>query len=216
MTELYDGLIADLFQNTFKRNAEAQAISYAILQEKHRIMDEARRTRTMAEIDELPDAILDVLAVELRTPAYSEDLPIEIKRTMIKGTLSFFQKLGTPSAVNWVIRSIFGAGCISEWFTYGGDPYHFRVTGLSIEMARTGYAAFIRLLELVKRKSAVLDAVVMTSEHEQQLFAGVGVAVCKCVTVRCEHPAHSAIYLVDENGDTLADENGQRYIDEEE
>ena len=116
MTKLYDGLIADLLQNNGKHNPEARAISYAVLQEKRRAIDKVQQTRTMAMIDELPEIILDVLAVELRTPAYSESYAIEVKRELIKGTLAFYSKLGTPSAVNWVIRSVFGNGKVEEWF----------------------------------------------------------------------------------------------------
>lgn len=166
MTKLYDGLVADLLQNPGRHNKKARAISYAILQEKRRIMDAAQRTRTMSMIDQLPEIILDVLAVELRTPAYSESLPIEIKRTLIKGTLAFYSKLGTPSAVNWVIRSIFGNGKIEEWFDYGGDPHHFRVdvrndgSFTSLE----GLPDFMRLVEAVKRLSSWLDEIIIETD----------------------------------------------------
>ena len=166
MTKLYDGLVADLFQNPAKYNPEVRAISYAILAEKRRIMDEARQTRTMAMIDELPETVLDVLAVELRTPAYSEDFPIETKRTLIKGTLAFYQKLGTPSAVNWVIRSVFGDGQIEEWFTYDGEAHHFRVrirndgTFRSLDVLEN----FMRLVDAVKRLSSWLDEIIVETD----------------------------------------------------
>ena len=41
----------------------------------------------MAVIDELPERILDVLAVELRTPYYQESMNLETKRNIIKRTL---------------------------------------------------------------------------------------------------------------------------------
>ena len=166
MTKLYDGLVADLLQNPGKYNPKARAISYAILKEKQRIIDEAQQTRTMALIDELPEKILDVLAVELRTPAYSENFPIETKRTLIKGTLAFYSKLGTPSAVNWVIRSIFGNGKIEEWFTYDGDPHHFRVRVQNDGSFRSldALADFLRLVDAVKRLSSWLDEIIVETD----------------------------------------------------
>lgn len=180
MTKLYDGLVADLLQNQGKYNPEARAISYAILQEKRRIMDEAQKTRTMAMIDELPEIILDVLAVELRTPAYSEDFPIEIKRSLIKGTLAFYSKLGTPSAVNWVIRSIFGNGKIEEWFTYNGDPHHFRVTVSNDGSFRSleGLAEFVRLVSAVKRLSSWLDEIIVETDLGDTTIRTGGVMGC--------------------------------------
>lgn len=166
MTKLYDGLAADLLQNPGKHNPEARALSYAILQEKRRIMDAANQTRTMAMIDELPEKILDILAVELRTPAYSESFSIEIKRTLIKGTLAFYSKLGTPEAVDWVVRSIFGNGGIDEWFTYGGEPHHFRVTVRNDGTFNTleGLEDFHRLVNAVKRLSSWLDGITVITD----------------------------------------------------
>lgn len=166
MTKLYDCLAADLLNNGGKYNPEARAVSYAILQEKRRIMDQAQQTRTMAMIDTVPETILDVLAVELRTPAYSEDFPIETKRTLIKGTLTFYKRLGTPAAVNWVIQAIFGNGSIEEWFDYGGEPHHFRVSvsndGTFTSMDSLG--DFLRLVSSVKRLSSWLDAITVETD----------------------------------------------------
>lgn len=182
MTKLYDGLIADLLENPGKYNPKARAISYAILQEKRRIMDEVQRTRTMAMIDELPETILDVLAVELRTPAYSEDFPIEIKRELIKGTLVYYSKLGTPSAVNWVIRSIFGNGYIDEWFNYGGEPHHFNVTVRNDGSFRTlaGLERFLRLVAAVKRLSSWLDKIIVITDMGEDT-THVGGTMCMIV-----------------------------------
>ena len=120
----------------------------------------------MAVIDELPEEILDVLAVELRTPAYDDSYNIEIKRELIRGTLVFYQRLGTPAAVNWVVQTIFGNGHIDEWFNYDGDPHHFRVyvrndgTFRSLE----GLADFLRIIAIVKRLSSWLDTIIVETD----------------------------------------------------
>ena len=92
-----------------------------------RILALVERTRLMAAVDSLEERILDYLAVELRTPAYEDSLPLETKRTLIKGTLPYYASLGTPAAVDWVIKAVFGNGGIDEWFNYGGEPHHFQV-----------------------------------------------------------------------------------------
>lgn len=166
MTKLFDCQVAELLQNAGKQNPEIRALSYAILQEKRRIMEKALRTRTMAMIDDLTEEILDVLAVELRTPAYDENFPIETKRALIKGTLAFYAKLGTPEAVNWVIRTVFGNGEIEEWFRYGGEPHHFRVTVQNdgTFSSLDGLADFLRLVAMVKRLSSWLDAITVETD----------------------------------------------------
>ena len=114
MTELRDGQITDLLSNSMKHNPETIAMGYAILQEKRRIMEMADRTRLMSAIEPLDERTLDYLAVELRTPSYDDSFPIETKRELIAGTLPFYATLGTPAAVDWIIRAIFGSGHIEE------------------------------------------------------------------------------------------------------
>lgn len=71
MTKLYDGQLTDLLSgNGLSYNPDVIAFSYAVQQEKQHIMRLAQQTRTLAVIDELPEPVLDVLSVELRTPGW--------------------------------------------------------------------------------------------------------------------------------------------------
>ncbi len=167
MIDIHDGQITDLLSNSLRYNPETIAIAYAVLQEKRRILDLAERTRLMAAVDTLEERTLDYLAVELRTPAYRDSFPLETKRELIKGTLPFYAKLGTPAAVDWVIQSIFENGGIKEWFEYGGEPHHFRVaidvTGKTIDPAeieemRLMIYAVKRLTSWLDEMSYVLEA----------------------------------------------------------
>ena len=107
MTKLYDGLVADLIQNRAKNNPQVLSLSYAILQEKRHLIDCAKRTRTLAVIDELPEDVLDILAVELRTPFYNGTFAIATKRRLIKDTLIYYSIMGTPEAVNRMLSAVF-------------------------------------------------------------------------------------------------------------
>ena len=110
MTDLYNGQITDLLNNAYRYDPEVIAFSYAILQEKQRIMQELAQTRTMSVIDDLPENILDVLAVELRTPYYVDSLSIEAKREIIKKSFLWAARAGTVSAVEELIQAVFGEG----------------------------------------------------------------------------------------------------------
>ena len=79
MISLYDGQITDLLPWKIAQSTEVRCISYAVQQEHQRMLRLAAHTRTMAVIDELPERILDVLAVELRTPYYQESMNLETK-----------------------------------------------------------------------------------------------------------------------------------------
>lgn len=161
MINLYDGKITDLIQNPLKYNPETVAISYAIQQEKRRIIDRAKGTRTLALIDELPEKILDVLAVELRTPFYQGDFSIESKRALIKDTLIFYTYMGTPEAVNRMLSAVFPGSYIEEWFYYGGDPYHFQVILETSGIRETAKISTIRrAVQKVKRLTAHMDGLI--------------------------------------------------------
>ena len=171
MTKLYDGQITDLLRNNpLQYSPEVEALAYAVRAEKQRIMDEAVQTLTMSMVETLPENILDVLAVELRTPAYDETYPIETKRALIKGTPSFYAHLGTPWAVNWVIRTIFGNGHITDWYQYGGKAHHFRVSALNDGTFETleGLTAFLRIVASIKRLSSWLDGITVDTEMGEQ------------------------------------------------
>lgn len=123
MISLYDGQITDLLPWKMAQSTEVRCISYAVQQEHQRMLKLAAHTRTMAVIDELPERILDVLAVELRTPYYQESMDLETKRSIIKRTLLWHTKAGTPSAVSELIEIVFGEGRTEEWFNYTEGPF---------------------------------------------------------------------------------------------
>jgi len=172
MTSLYEGRITDLLSNSMRYNPETIAMGYAILQEKRRLMELADRTRLMAFVDALTEPVLDYLAVELRTPAYRDSFPLEVKRRLVAGTLPFYAKLGTPAAVNWAIGAIFGGGGIEEWYGYGGDPHHFRaVIPTAGPLTPESLDEFRRILVQVKRLSSWLDSMITVTELGGEVYA---------------------------------------------
>ena len=82
---------------------EVQAIAYALGRQITSICAYADSARVYAAVSQIPENVLDVLAAELRTPAYDENYSISVKRTLVEGTLTFYMKMGTPYAVNKII-----------------------------------------------------------------------------------------------------------------
>lgn len=171
MINIHEGQITDLLSNSLRHNPETMAVSYAVLQEKRRILALAERTRLMAAVDSLEERILDYLAVELRTPAYEDSLPLETKRTLIKGTLPYYASLGTPAAVDWVIKAVFGNGGIEEWFEYGGDPHHFQVNIPIAGMITPKMMEELRrMIASVKRLTSWLDSIITYLELDGKVY----------------------------------------------
>lgn len=168
MTNLFDGQITDLLNNSMKYNPETIAMGYAVLQEKRRIIEYADRTRLMAFVDSLEERILDYLAVELRTPSYRDTFALDVKRNLVAGTLRFYSKLGTPSAVEWIIQAIFGEGRMEEWYDYDGEPHHFRafVGSDGASITQEDLEDFRRYVASVKRLSSWLDSIITSTTME--------------------------------------------------
>lgn len=120
MADLYTAAVTDIMQNDSAYDIEVQALAYAVKLEKQRIMREADKTRSVSMIDGLDESILDVLAVELRSPYYSENIQVSQKREIIRNTLLWFSKAGTPVAVAEMAAAVFGSGQVVEWFDF--DP----------------------------------------------------------------------------------------------
>ncbi len=160
MIELYDGEISSLLNNSMKYNPETIATGYAILCEKRRILELTKATRLMSAIEDVDENILDCLAVEMRTPAYKDSLPLSTKHSLVAGTLMFYAKLGTPAAVEWVIRSFFDSGRLLEWFEYGGSPNRFQIV-LDGQPLADHKEEFLSAVELVKRKDQWLDKIIV-------------------------------------------------------
>lgn len=177
MTNLYDGVLTDLLKNESEHNPEIQALAYAIRSEKQRLMDLAQRTRTMAMINQLPEAILDVLAVELRTPYYSGDLPIDQKREIIKNTLVWFFRAGTPAALEEFVSVIFGQGKVVEWFDFTEPPYTPGTFDIITDTRMTEDIVdrFIQIIRQVKNTRSHLRRVSVERKGTMQEHIGSGV-----------------------------------------
>ena len=121
MIKFTDGGLINCFPN--KGSPEIIALSYALQRSVNLIAKRSDESRVYCAIDQLPEKILDVLAVEMRSLYYDEDLTVEKKREIVKNTMQWYTKAGTPAAVEELIQTIFGVGKIVEWFDYEEGPF---------------------------------------------------------------------------------------------
>ncbi len=161
MIDLRQSLFTDIMPENLASQLETQAFAYAVGRQVEKLCRYADTVRVYAAVDDMPERILDVVAVELRTPSYNENYSLEVKRELVKATLPFYAKLGTPAAVNKMVNAIFGGGQIEEWFEYAGDPHHFRavvnITDMEVKPGAVG--EFTRIINSIKRLSSWLDAI---------------------------------------------------------
>lgn len=194
MIKLQGSRFTDILPENLASQLETQAFAYALGRQVERLCAWADRTRVYAAVSALPEEILDVLALELRTPAYDQSFSVEVKRALIEGTMTFYTSLGTPAAADRILEIIFSDGRIEEWYEYGGEPHHFRayieMTGRPV--TQESLVSFRRILASVKRLSSWWDGTITITELDTEpVLAVAGLGTC---ISRTELPLRNPLY----------------------
>ena len=161
MTELKDSRFTELLPSDLKNDTETQAFAYAVSRQVHQIIRFADAACIYIAIDSVPEPVLDLLAVELRTSVYKQTYSVAIKRALVKESLIFYDQMGTPAAVNRIIEAVFGVGYIKEWWECGLQPHHFKAYTTNPAVTAANVQEFKEVLNSVKRLSSWLDEVVL-------------------------------------------------------
>lgn len=161
MTELKDSRFTELLPSDLKNDTETQAFAYAVSRQVQQIIRFADAACIYIAIDSVPEPVLDLLAVELRTPVYKQTYSVAIKRALVKESLIFYDQMGTPAAVNRIIEAVFGVGYIKEWWECGLHPHHFKAYTTNPAVTAANVQEFKEVLNSVKRLSSWLDEVVL-------------------------------------------------------
>lgn len=133
------------------------------------------------DIDKMPEWRLDELAWEYDVTWYDADADIDSKRAQIKAAQAFFDKMGTPQAVEEALAAVYGFGRLEEWWQYGGEPYHFCVYVSDPGAVAEKRAKFMKLLEMVQNVRSVLDNVVYSGATGTITgYAGTRLAAAEC------------------------------------
>jgi phage tail P2-like protein len=170
---VYDVDFTRALPEPLKNDENMLALGRVIADELQENIRLARLNIIYARIDELEEAVLDILAHDLHIDWYDCESPIDIKRTVIKESVKVHKLMGTRPGVESVVRAYFGSGEVRHWYEYGGEPHHFRVISSNPSMTDERFTEFIRIMSSVKRLSSWLDNILITLTGEMQLFFGV-------------------------------------------
>lgn len=121
-------------------------------------------------INELDEPLLDILAADFNVSWYYYNGTLEGKRAQIQALFGAHRHLGTKQAIKDAIAGLCNDVEISEWFEYGGEPYHFKLEVNRIE--DLDFSEILRRVEMAKRKSAILDTITMFATEAMPFFVG--------------------------------------------
>lgn len=172
MISLYDSSIVDILPAELSDNAKVQALGYAVKKASQRMIDYCKNISIFAVIDTAPEDLLDILALELNTQYYDSGLSVDVKRDLIKKTFVWYMKTGTPASVEEAVVSVFGNGEIEEWFSYDGDPFHFRVKTENINSTDEMMKQLTDIINTMKNVRSHLDEVVIEVMQQLKLYNG--------------------------------------------
>jgi len=206
MTNLYDALISDSWN---RASPKIQAYAYAIKQAVQLVIDMAKKTLCMADVDSLPEDVLDQLAVDSRVMYYSNDFDIEKKRALIKKSLIWYGQAGTVGATKELLEVIFN-GTASLIENPDGEPYVFDIEtdGLLTEEILNDLEKMLSGAKNVRSHLRRIRRI--TDSNTNLFFAAVTSEIQRRAT---SESARWPVYLLDENNVNLTDESGNLLFD---
>lgn len=105
---------------------ETQALSAAIRVGLLRLQDYSRAISMYAALRDLPDEVLNLLAVELRTQYYDPAAKRKKREDMVRQTIAWYFRGGTGAVLTEYLATLYQGGRLKEWYDYGGAPYFFK------------------------------------------------------------------------------------------
>lgn len=178
MIKLPEGELRDYLPATMKNDVDMICLSYAIRKETEQLVKYRKATMIYHFIDCVPEPILDLLAVELRSLYYSDTLPIKTKRDIVKNTLRWHMQAGTPGAVEEMVKIVFGEGEVVEWPDFDEPPYTpgtFDIT-TSARLTPDILEYFSSIIDRVKNARSHLRRILIKREWTLQEYSASGVA----------------------------------------
>lgn len=180
MINLRDGELLDILPCPVKDDPIVAAFSYALKRQIGFIIESADKARVYAAVDQVPEKLLDIMAIQLRSMYYSEDLPIGIKRDIVRNTLLWYQKAGTTAAVEELIAILFGDGEVIEWYDIdskeGALPGEFDIM-TNAQLAVNSVELFKSIIDKVKNVRSHLRRIIARRKLAATLYiANINIA----------------------------------------
>ncbi|WP_020621173.1 phage tail protein I [Paenibacillus daejeonensis] len=176
--------LIDLIPPNLRSDPNVRAAAEALDSELEQITALTPRLTLLANIDQLDESLIDELAWQLHVDFYDPELPLEQKQDLVRFSLRWHKRKGTPSAVNELISTIFGSGTVVEWYEYGGEPGYFRVRTSDPSANADRAAQFLAAINSVKNERSWLEAIEITTEGFMNLRFGIAAHIGKHLTAR--------------------------------
>lgn len=135
-------------------------------------------------IDSLNEQLIDYLAVQIHVDEYDDTETLDVKRQQVKQSFLLHRLKGTKYAVQKAVSTVYQSAKVEEWPEYSGEPYHFRVTGITAPMNETKTInKLVRLINAYKNTRSWLDYVQFNRLYRQTFLFGGNVNLVRKTTI---------------------------------
>ena len=130
-----------------------------------------RNALLLPRLDELSEEVIDLLAWQWHVDFYEPSADIATKRQLVRESIAWHRIKGTKAAVEKMARTVFKGGVVTEWFEYGGEPYHFRIDLLTApNITQDDTARLLAVVNAAKNVRSVLDELRFRREAQNDMY----------------------------------------------
>lgn len=167
--------VLDTFPPTLVRDDDKRKLAESISDSIAELMSDTDKAAIFTRIDNLDEPLLDILAADLKVEWYDYEGTIEEKRKTIRECIDVHRYKGTKYAVETALKGVYENVRVSEWFEYGGEPYHFKVTIYDSANNDEKRSRILDKIKYYKNLRSVLDDVVFMIGTSAEMPIKVGI-----------------------------------------
>jgi len=183
MANLATTKIIDLLPISLQGDASVMAAATALDAELTAVTAAIEECLLLPRLDELAEDVIDLLAWQWHVEGYDDVLPIAKKRALVLQSIAWHRRKGTPGLVQDLVSAIYSSGVVTEWFEYGGEPYHFRVQTTGVISSESIYTQLQAAISAAKNVRSWLDGVYIVREWSGTMYMGFAIHEAKIMTL---------------------------------
>ena len=159
--DIYTVNFADYLPAALKHDPKMRAIAETVTREALRVSGETENVLIYSRIDDLPEALIDILAYDMHVDWYDYSYPLKVKLDILKGSVRVHKKMGTKYAIEKALGALYPQSEVEEWYQYEGEPHHFHIVcDVTENRVTASFQDIINAVMMYKRLSSHLDEVV--------------------------------------------------------
>ena len=120
--------ILRVFPDVLRASPTISALGDVVAGVLAQAVKDTEKCSLFVDLTKLPEAVLDMLAVDFGVNWWEYDFNLETKQRVLANAIRVHQTKGTKGALERALTSIYPGSKVAEWWEYNGDPYTFRLT----------------------------------------------------------------------------------------